>query len=218
MFYREICFVVAQSPHEVDIRFLPQGLHNYGRQGMQEGIGRALAEIDQDRYDAILLGYGLCNNGVTELEACKIPLVVPRAHDCLAVFMGSREKYNEYFSNNPGTFYLTSGWIERIDDSREVEQLSLQTADPMMGWNFEQLVEKYGEKNARYIQEKLSASPHYRQVTYIEMGIEPDDQFEKHARSEADKKSWKFDKLKGDLRLFRQLVDGQWDEADFLVV
>ncbi|MCP4753259.1 MAG: hypothetical protein GY866_20405, partial [Proteobacteria bacterium] len=47
---------------------------------------------------------------------------------------------------------------------------------------------------------------------------EPDDQFEKHARSEADKKSWKFDKLKGDLRLFRQLVDGQWDEADFLVV
>ncbi|MBU2511858.1 DUF1638 domain-containing protein [bacterium] len=217
VFYREICFTVAQSPHEVDFRFLPQGLHNFGREGMQEGIGQALAEIDQERYDAVLLGYGLCNNGITELRAGKIPLVVPRAHDCLTLFMGSKEKYLDYFGNHPGTYYLTSGWIERQDDAHEIKQLSLQTKDPL-NWDFKELVKKYGEENARYIQETLSGEKHYKQITYIEMGIEPDDRFENHARDEAVRKNWRFEKMKGDLRLIRNLVNGQWDEQDFLVV
>jgi hypothetical protein len=217
VFYREICYCVAQSPHTVDIHFLPQGLHNYGRKGMQEAIGRVLEEVDEQRFDAILLGYGLCNNGVTELRAATIPLVIPRAHDCITLFLGSREKYLDHFHNNIGTYYLSSGWLERTDDKHEIKKLGLQTKDPM-GGSYEELVEKYGEKNARMICETLGSTTHYRQISYIEMGIEPDDRFENLARADAEKHNWKFQKLPGDLRLFQELVSGDWNEKDFLVV
>lgn len=217
VFYRELCYCVAQSPHTVDIHFLPQGLHNYGGKGMQEAFGRVLAEISEEGFDAVLLGYGLCNNGVTGLRAGSIPLVIPRAHDCITLFLGSKEKYLDYFQSHTGCYYLTSGWMERTNDHDEIKKLSLQAKDPT-GGSFEDLVEKYGEKNARMIYETLHSTRHYRQMTYIEMGIEPDEQFENQARAEAVRKNWEFQKIAGDLRLFQMLVNGDWNENDFLVV
>jgi len=217
VFYREICHSVAHSPHTVDIHFLPQGLHNYGRKGLQEAISRVLAEIPPEHFDAILLGYGLCSNGVTELRAGSTPLVIPRAHDCITLFMGSKEKYLDHFQNHTGSYYLTSGWIERLHDRDEIKKLSLQAKDPT-GGSYEDLVKKYGEKNGRMIYETLNSTRHYRQMTYIEMGIEPDDRFEKHAQAEAEKKNWAYQKMAGDLRLFQMLVNGDWNENDFLIV
>jgi len=217
VFFREICYSVAQSPHTVDIHFLPQGLHNYGRKGMQEAIGLALADVEEKHFDAILLGYGLCNNGVTELRAGSIPLVVPRAHDCITLFMGSKEKYLDHFQNNTGTYYLSSGWLERTHDKADIKKLGLQTKDPM-GGSYEELVVKYGEKNARMIIETLGSTTHYKQISYLEMGIEPDDQFENLARADAKKHNWKFEKLPGDMKLFHELVRGDWNEEDFLIV
>ncbi|MFH2131724.1 MAG: DUF1638 domain-containing protein [bacterium] len=217
VFYREICACVARSPHTVDIHFLPQGLHDFGRKGMQEAIGRALSDIDQTRFDAILLAYGLCSNGVTGLRAGPIPLVIPRAHDCITLFMGSKEQYLDHFQNHPGTFYLTSGWLERTQDSDEIKKLGLQAKNPM-GGSYAELVEKYGEKDARMLVDTIHATHHYRQITYIDMGIEPDDRFEKQARAEAEQKNWVFQKLTGDLKLLRMLVNGEWDETMFQVV
>ncbi len=217
VFYREICYCVAQSPHTVDIHFLPQGLHNYGRKGLQEAIDRIRADIEETHYDAILLGYGLCNNSVVGMRAGNIPLVIPRAHDCITLFMGSKEKYLDHFQNHTGTYYLTSGWLERTHDRDEINKLGLKTKDPM-GGSYEELVEKYGEQNATMIYETLTSTTHYRQISYIEMGIEPDDQFEKRARNKAAEKDWTFQKIQGDLRLFQGLINGDWDENEFLIV
>ncbi len=68
------------------------------------------------------------------------------------------------------------------------------------------------------IYETIHSTTHYRQISYIEMGIEPDDQFEKRARDEAAAKNWTFQKIQGDLRLFQGLINGNWDENDFLIV
>ena len=39
---------------------------------------------------------------------------------------------------------------------------------------------KYGEDNARFLYEELcNMTRHYRKLTFIEMGIEPDDRFER---------------------------------------
>ena len=84
-----------------------------------------------------------------------------------------------------------------------------------MSWAFDELVERYGEEDARYIYQELTK--HYRQFTFIEMGIEPDGRFEEQTRREAAARGWEFEKMQGDMSLIRGLVDGPWDEPRFLV-
>jgi len=60
IFYREFCSVVARSPNTVDVEFLPKGLHDIGSEGMQARLQAALERVDDPRYEAVLLGYGLC--------------------------------------------------------------------------------------------------------------------------------------------------------------
>jgi hypothetical protein len=41
--------------------------------------------------------------------------VVPKVGDCIAIFLGSEEVYKVQFRTEPGTYYLTKGWIEAGD-------------------------------------------------------------------------------------------------------
>ena len=113
IFYREFCSVMARSPNTVDMEFLPKRLHDIGVEGMRTRLQAALDCVDDPRYEAVLMGYALCNNGVVGLTAGKYPLVIPRAHDCITLFLGSAERYLEYFNNHPGVYFETTGWIER---------------------------------------------------------------------------------------------------------
>lgn len=214
IFYREMCAAVARSPHQVDIEFLPKGLHDIGSSKMAARLQEAVDAVDASRYEAVLLGYALCGTGLVGLTARSIPLVLPRAHDCITLFLGSKERYLEYFQNTPGVYFKTSGWIERGETGGPLSQLSF--GETGTGYSYASLVEKYGEENAQYIWEAMA--PSYRQFTYIEMGIEPDDRFEKVTRERARERGWIFEKLQGDMRLIDGLVAGEWDDGAFLVV
>lgn len=216
IFFREMCAAVARSVNQVDLEFLPKGLHDVGQAEMGRRLAAALARVDESRYEAILLGYGLCNNGVVGLEARKIPLVVPRGHDCITLFLGSKERYLQYFQTHPGVYFKTSGWIERGENQQNPASIAQRLG---MAQTYEELVAKYGEDNARFLYEELcNMTRNYWALAYIEMGIEPDDRFERHTRELAAQRNWKFEKLQGDMRLIQALVDGPWDEDRFLVV
>ncbi len=64
----------------------------------------------------VVLGYGLCGNGLLGLQAGRHRLLVPRADDCVAVLLGSRQEYLDRFQAEPGTYYLTRGWLEAGHD------------------------------------------------------------------------------------------------------
>lgn len=217
--FREFSYLAAQSPHRVDVEFLPRGLHDLKGEEisvrLQERIDAAESE---GVYDAILLGYALCNNAIIGLHAARTTMVVPRANDCIALFFGSHERFMEYFNAHPGTYYKTGGWIERGSDLSQFAPDSFQQmaglGDPPEVWDA-----KYGKENADFLREQFAnMERHYSQLTFIRMGLGPEQRFETLVRDEARQKGWQFDAQEGDLTLLRDMLYGNWDDDRFLIV
>ena len=211
---REICDAAARSPHQVDVEFLEKGLHDYGAAAMRKELQFRIDASDPVKYDAVALGYALCGNGLHGLQARRLKLVAPRAHDCIALLMGSRRIYEDYFNSNPGTYFRSTGWLERGKELAPLAQVRTG-----LGKNLETLIDKYGEDNGTYLFTELNKyQQSYRRLVYIETGLEADAHFEIEAQGEAEQHGWEYAKLRGDLRMIRMLLNGEWDPKEFLVV
>ncbi|MCC7491032.1 MAG: DUF1638 domain-containing protein [Fimbriimonadaceae bacterium] len=212
---REACQAIATSPHVCDLEFLTQGYHDEVTPG-REHLQRLIDATPAGKYDAIVLGYGLCNNLIAGLTAQTTPLVVPRGHDCITFLLGSMSRYNQQFLGSPGTYYYSSGWLEcrtRRDDA-DINQTGGSSTT-----QYEQMVEKYGEDNAKFLAEALSAwTVHYERGALIQFGFENVPALAARVQEICTQRGWQYELLDGDLRLFRAMVAGDWDPAEFLVV
>ncbi|MBI3991024.1 MAG: DUF1638 domain-containing protein [Candidatus Omnitrophica bacterium] len=214
--YREVCLCVALSRNIVDVTFITQGLHDLKQEGMVVRLQKEIDSVDETKYEAILLGYGLCNNGIAGLRANKIKIVAPRAHDCITLFLGSKERYQEYFAHNPGTYFETTGWIER--DNVNMENVSQNVHRQLGIANYEEYVRQYGEENAKYLLETLGDwTKNYRKYAYIDMdgGLPV---YGEDIKAKAKEKNWEYERIKGDMRLIKKMIDGEWGAEDFLIV
>jgi hypothetical protein len=213
--YRELAALAAGSPRVVDIVPLPKGLHDLETGRMRERIQAEIDRVEPGKYEFIALAYGLCNNGTLGLEAREIPLVIPRAHDCITLFFGSRAKYREYFDANPGTYYRTTGWVERGKSEFAdgvMSQLGLSST-------YAEYVEKYGKENADYIMNVLGGwKQNYRKLTYIVMPIEGLPDYTARSREEARENGWEFEVTAGGNAILDGLATGSWDSGEFVVV
>jgi hypothetical protein len=91
------------------IVFLDYGLHRVPGK-MTRTIQEALDLIEAPSL--VVLGYGLCGNGLKEIKAGRHTLLVPRVDDCIALLLGSHRAYIREFEAVPGTYYLSKGWLE----------------------------------------------------------------------------------------------------------
>ena len=209
---RELSDAIVRSPHLIDATFLPAGLHDTGAKSMRSRLQQEIDAVDTSQYDAVVLGYALCGMGLAGLKAPAIPLVLPRAHDCITLLMGCRGKYSEYFKANRGVYFRSVGWMER---GREMHD---QLGANGLSQDRDALIAKYGEDAGQYLYEEATRyRKSYSKLTYIRTGSQFDDHFAEQARVEANEKNWTYEEKTGDLTLFRRLLAGDWN-GEFLVV
>ncbi len=213
--FRELCRAAAEAPAVIDLKFLRKGLHD-DPDTLRQILSQELAQVDASQVQAVVLGYGLCSNGTVGLTAPDVPLVIPRAHDCITLFLGSRQRYAEMFNASPGTYYYTSGWLERGGD--KMPQPSTQGGG-LLDRSFEELVEKYGEDNARFLIEFQSQwRTRYTTACYIEMPLSHRPEYAERVKKIAEENGWEYLHVRGDDRLIRFMVSGQWPKEDFVVL
>ena len=207
MLQREAYFCAARSANIVDVDLIEQGLHDEPDR-LTTVLQHSIDETKPNAYDAILLGYGLCSNGIAGLTS-SVKLVVPRGHDCMTILLGSKERYREYFDKHRGVFWYSPGWIECANQpgKRRFDLLR------------ESYVEKYGDENADYLMEmEQNWMTEYSRATYVEWPFLRSDRYQRFTRESAEFMTWEYDEVPGDPGLLQRLLDGEWRESEVLAV
>ncbi|MCB2179934.1 DUF1638 domain-containing protein [bacterium] len=189
--------MIPIMPGDVEYEVLDFGLHLNPaelKRVLQEKIDR-----DSPDFDVLLLGYGLCSMAVVGLRATSATLVVPRTDDCIAIFLGSADAYKKQTSAEPGTYYLTKGWIEVGDTPFEEHKL---------------IVEKYGEEKAARMTRLLLKN--YTRLGFINTGQYEIERYREYAQHTANAFDLRFEEIEGSPSLIRKLVYGPWDD-EFVV-
>ena len=124
----------------------------YGLHAVPDRLKNAVQEeIDAVKQPSlIVLGYGLCGNGLKGIQSRQHTLLIPRTDDCIAILLGSYQSYREEFEKEPGTYYLTKGWLEG-------------GSDPLQ--EYHQAREQYGEEDAQWIMD--TQYQHYNRLVLV---------------------------------------------------
>ena len=184
---------------------------------MDYGLHRVPGNMTRELQDAIaglsdpslvVLGYGLCGNGLDGIMAGKHTLLIPKVDDCIAILLGSRQAYIREFTAVPGTIYLSKGWLE--SGSHPLKE-------------YEEYAEKYGAEEAAWIMDQQ-----YRNYERLAMVV--------HSQSDLDKyrpqalevarycEQWgmRYEEIQGSDRFVRRLLEiiEQPDKGDdeFIIV
>lgn len=179
---------VLSPDTEVEVRYLEQALHRTPHLMP----GRLQAEIDAVAGYAgrIVLGYGLCSNGLVGVAARQQSIIVPRCHDCITLFLGSRASYDELFHKTPGTYYLTPGWIEEKKDPLGIVEFDYT---PRVG----------SETAIWAMQEELK---HYTHIALISSGLTDIEPYRRRAKENAACFGKEYLELTGTLDYFRKMA------------
>jgi len=189
--------MLPMLPDGMTYEILDFGLHltpEKLRHKLQATIDAASGEAD-----TIILGYGLCSMAVVGLKAGDCTLVVPRVDDCIAIFLGSHAAYKQQASQEPGTYYLTKGWIEVSDTPFE---------------EYDRLVERYGTERAdRMIKLMLK---NYTRLAFIDTGQYEQERYREYAQRMAERFELRYEEIPGSTALIKKMLFGPWDD-DFVI-
>lgn len=179
-------------------QILDFGLHVYPdrlRASLQEAI-----DAVSDDVDTILLGYGLCSQAVIGIEARRFTLVVPHVDDCIAIFLGARSAYLDQCKKEPGSYYLTKGWIE-VGSTPFTE--------------YDAMVERLGPAKAERVQKLMLKN--YHRLALINTGQYGMDHYREYAQQTAERFGLRYEEIEGSNVMVKKMIEGQWDE-EFIVV
>jgi len=194
-------------PEDVASRiiYLDYGLHRTPNQ-LKTAIQAELDLLGQPSL--VILGYGLCGNGLDGLESGQHTLLVSRADDCIALLLGSYAVYRQEFDHHPGTYYLTKGWLE-------------SGSNPLQ--EYHEYVEKYGAGTADWLMDQQYR--HYRRLVLVAHTAEELAHYRAQAQEVArycERWGMRYEEILGSDQYIQRLVEAAsaLDEAngDFIVI
>jgi hypothetical protein len=191
----EIELVMQGRSIDMPLTFVEPGRHTRPeklRDCIQEGIDSVPAG------KTILLAFGFCGNGMVGVKSRSHILVMPRAADCVPLFLGSRRIREAYGIR---TYFYTRGYLE--SESNLVK-------------DYAGILEKYGEKRSlRVLREMMR---HYKNIAIIDTGAFDPGELKERVAPFAALINVPVSVVPGNLRLIDALLRGDWRNDEFLVI
>ncbi len=188
-----------------EINYFDYGLHRLPDK-MTWTLQEAIDSIEQPSL--VVLGYGLCGNGLNGIKAGRHTLLIPRVDDCIALLLGSRQAYFREFESVPGTYYLSKGWLE--SGSHPLKE-------------YEEYKQKYGPEDAAWIMDQQYQ--HYERLAMVAHNQEDLDKYRPAAQEVArycERWGFRYEEILGSDAYVRRLIEvaAALDQADgdFVVV
>lgn len=192
--------VYLSESDPIEVRYLDQNLHRTPEK--MSGLIQAEIEKVSEYAGHIVLGYGLCSNGVVGVTAVRQPVCVPRVHDCIALMLGSQEAYQKAFKKRSGTYYLTSGWVAEEKDPLGVLE--------------NEYVPRMGRDMAEWgIREELK---HYTHIVLINTRGGDVQNLRQRAKANAELLDMQYEEVAGSDAYFRKILFGPYDSDDFVCI
>ncbi len=173
-----------------NVTFMDYGLHRVPAK-MTGELQEMLNCIEEPSL--VVLGYGLCGNGLKGLRAGVHTLLVPRVDDCIALLLGSYRAYIREFQSVPGTYYLSKGWLE-------------SGSHPLKEYN--EYLPKYGEEQATWIMDQQYQ--HYQRLVMVAHKKDDLDAYREQAQEVAqfcERWDMRYEEILGSDRYVRQLAE-----------
>jgi hypothetical protein len=182
----------------VDFDFVPQGLHAH-----PEKLNTELQKMldSTEGYDRVILAFGLCGGGARNLRAGNFILTIPRVHDCIALLLGSRQTYDRVRKEEPGTLYLSAGWVR--GEAPIVSEM-------------DRTIQRYGRDRATKLLKRLYDA--YKRVLFISTATPKEEKYLERSRQAAVVLDLDHQEISGDPGYLRLLINGPWDQGGFINV
>jgi hypothetical protein len=184
-------------PPDMQYRSIEPGLHLQPEK-LKSALQKTIDFITADA-DTIILGYGLCSMAVIGLRAAKSTLVVPRIDDCIAMLLGSQRNYKAQLHSEPGTYFLSKGWIESginlVEEFRKTEA-------------------RHGKRRTDVVKKLMLKN--YSRLAFINPGYRDGERFRQFSRKAANDLHLSYEEIEGTTRLLRRMVHGPWND-EFVV-
>ncbi|MDR2387492.1 MAG: DUF1638 domain-containing protein [Deltaproteobacteria bacterium] len=193
-------FEKALAGRKVITRYLEYSLHSTPNL-MAGRITEAMEELRAQGAERVVLGYGLCSNGVVGLNFDS-GLVMPRCHDCIAMLLGSPRRYYEMFRKFPGTYFLTEGWIRNNADPLSTVQVKYTP--------------RLGEKKA--LRGMTLELANYKAFCFVDNGVGDREAVRERTKENCKVFNKEFIELESGIDYFTGLLNGPHSEDDFLVL
>ncbi|MGA9532713.1 MAG: DUF1638 domain-containing protein [Anaerolineales bacterium] len=188
-----------------EVTYLDYGLHRVPAK-LTEAVQAQIDRIEEPSL--VVLGYGLCGNGLAGVKSGQHTLLISRADDCIAILLGSYERYLQEFDSEPGTYYLTKGWLE-------------SGSNPLN--EFKEYEERYGFEQAQWLMDQQYQ--HYKRLVLVAHSAQDLDKYRPLALEVAEYcQRWgmEYEEILGSERYVQRLVQAAEsadpDERDFVLV